>query len=118
VTRTLDYLPPESVTPSQWWSDPHWTREQFLWFEVLIQAIRYLAVNRPHRLRGDGHEERWIRKSTIEPGSFGWICQHLNFDACAVRTAALAGKGKGWHYKGYASGRHLSTTRVLPTKVA
>jgi hypothetical protein len=62
--------------------------ERHLWSAVLGQAIEDLTDSRTGA--GALHFTRlWFASDNCEPGSFLWICDHLELDAKSIRREAL-----------------------------
>src|SRR6266581_1502516 len=61
-----------------------------LWLAVLVQAINDLAhTDERQRLRR--HFTRfWFTSHNYDPGSFRWICDHLDLDASWLRRRLFA----------------------------
>jgi hypothetical protein len=67
---------------------PAMQNERELWTAVLGLAIEDLKDGRTGA--GALHCTRlWFVSDDYEPGSFLWICDHLELDASAIRRAAL-----------------------------
>jgi hypothetical protein len=62
--------------------------ERGLWTAVLSQAIDDLKGVGPSTLQLVSRQ--WFESGNYEPGSYLWICDHLEIDALAIRAQVLA----------------------------
>lgn len=61
--------------------------ERELWSAVLGQAIEDLTDS---RAGSEGYSARlWFESDNHEPGSFLWICDHLELEASSIRRGVL-----------------------------